>query len=143
MSNANGGYATRDQILAIDDLSFEDVVVDEWGMTVRVRELTGTERGAFEKSISKISNKPDGSTHVQLDAHNLRVQLCAMTIVDSEGARLFKDSEVRALGEKSARAITRIFDVSAKLSGISADSAEDALGESEAVPSEESSSVSV
>ena len=139
MSKVQGGYATRDLILSADDLKTEDVLVEEWGITVRVRELTGTERGIFEKSISKISNNPDGSTNVELDAHNVRVSLCAMTIVDEEGSRLFNDNEVVLLGKKSARAITRIFDVSARLSGIADNSGEDAMGESDAVPTEEQS----
>ena len=132
------GYATRDQILSFNDLKHEDVMVEEWGnLLVRVRELTGTERGIFEKSISKVSSNADGTTNVELDAHNLRVSLCAMTMVDAEGNRLFKDSEVRTLGQKSARALTTIFDVSARLSGIANDSGEEALGESEAAPNDE------
>ncbi len=144
MSQANGGYATRDQILALDDLGYEDVLVPEWGdIMVRVRELTGSERGLFEKSISKVSSNPDGTQSVELEAQNLRVQLCALTMVDSDGKRLFADHEVAKLGRKSAKALQRIFDVSAKLSGIADTSVEDAVGESEAAPSEEQSSPSV
>jgi len=143
MAAANGTYATRDQILSADDLGYEDLVVPEWdGAMVRIRELTGTERGVFEKSISKVSNNADGTTNVELEAQNLRVQLCALTMVDGEGKRLFADHEVHRLGEKSAKALQRVFDVSAKLSGSSDDSVEDAVGESEAIPSDESPSPS-
>ena len=141
--SANGTYATRDQILSVDDLGSEDLSVPEWGgIMVRIRELTGTERGVFEKSISKVSNNADGTTNVELEAQNLRVQLCALTMVDGEGKRLFADHEVAQLGAKSAKALQRVFDVSSKLSGIAAESVEDAVGESEAIPSEESPSPS-
>jgi hypothetical protein len=144
MTAANGTYATRDQILSSDDLGYEDLVVPEWGgAMVRIRELTGTERGIFEKSISKVSNNPDGTTNVELEAQNLRVQLCALTMVNGEGERLFDDHEVHRLGGKSAKALQRVFDVASKLSGIASDSVEDAVGESEAIPSEELSSPSV
>lgn len=137
----NGTYATRDQILAIDDLRYEDVYVEAWDFSVRVRELTGTERGDFEKSISHVTTKADGTTSVEFDAHRLRVQLCALTMVDGDGNRLFDDHQgVEELGRKSAKALQDIFEVSSKLSGISEDSAEDAVEKSDAVPSEESSS---
>ena len=143
MAAANGTYATRDQILGADDLGYEDITVPEWGdIVVRIRELTGTERGIFEKSISKVSSNPDGTTNVELEAQNLRVQLCALTMVDGDNKRLFADHEVYKLGDKSAKALQRVFDVSAKLSGISDDSVEDAVGESEAIPSDESPSPS-
>ncbi len=143
MAASNGTYATRDQILSSDDLSHKDLVVPEWGdIMVRIRELTGTERGVFEKSISKVSTKADGTTNVELEAQNLRVQLCALTMVDGDNNRLFADHEVHSLGEKSAKALQRVFDVSAKLSGISDESVEETLGESEATPSEESPSPS-
>ena len=139
-ASANGGYATRDQILGANDLKFEDVFVDSWGLTVRVRELTGTERGEFEKSISRVTTRPDGSANVELQAHQLRVQLCALTLVDGDGNRLFNEHEVGELGKKSAKALQQVFEVSAKLSGIAEDEAEEALEKSDAVPSEESSS---
>jgi len=41
----------KEQILRADDLKTEEVDVPEWGGSVRVRVLTGTERDAFESSI--------------------------------------------------------------------------------------------
>ena len=131
--------ATRDMILAIDDLKNEDVEVPEWGVTVRVREMTGAERGKFEKAISKVSTAPDGSTNVEMDAQNMRVQLCAMTIIDEEGKRLFSDNELGLLGAKSAKAIQRVFDVAARLSGISDESVEEEMEKSQADQTEEQS----
>lgn len=131
--------ASRDMILSIDDLKTEDVEVPEWGVTVRVREMTGSERGLFEKTISKVSTRPDGSTNVEMDAQNIRVQLCAMTMVDEEGNRLFGDMELKALGGKSAKAIQRVFDVASRLSGISDDSVEDEMEKSQADQTEEQS----
>ena len=131
--------ATRDMILAADDLNTEDVEVPEWGVTVRVREMTGTERGAFEKAISKVSTKPDGSTNVEMDAQNMRVQLCAMTIIDEDGKRMFSDNELSLLGGKSAKAIQRLFDVAARLSGIADDAVEEEMEKSQADQTEEQS----
>ena len=125
--------ATKEMILGITDLKSQDVFVEEWNATVRVREMTGTERGIFEASVSKVTTQ-GGSTNVEFDAHQLRVRLCALCMVDDNGQRLFSDHEVEKLGAKSARALQTIFDVASKLSGISDDSEEEALGESEAIP---------
>ena len=134
--NKAGGIATRDAILDFQDLSTRDVAVPEWGgLVVRVRELTGTERGDFQAAISTVTTEPGGESRVEFDAHNLQVQLCAMTIVDENGDRLFKNSEVDMLGRKSARALQRVFEASSQLSGIAEDSVEEAAEKSEAVPS--------
>ncbi|MFE3382837.1 hypothetical protein [Streptomyces anulatus] len=41
-------YLSAEQILDADDLAIEDVPVPEWGGTVRVKGMSGTERDRFE-----------------------------------------------------------------------------------------------
>ena len=133
-TRANGGYASRDQILNFEDLSHEDLVVPEWGgMTVRIRELTGAERGAFYASVSNFSASTSGGTTVDVDPQRFQVALCAMTMVDGDGARLFDDNEVEMLGRKSARALQRIYDASSRLSALTVESMDEAVEKSEAV----------
>ena len=133
-TNTTPQTATRDQILAADDLNTEEVFVDEWNLTVRVRELTGSERGSFQAAVAKADSSGQ-SSNVEIDLRNLQVRLCAMTIVDENGNRLFADNELKVLGNKSARALQRVFDVAARLSAISETSVEDAVEKSEATPS--------
>jgi len=101
----------KEQILRADDLKTEEVDVPEWGGSVRVRVLTGTERDAFESSIYDSSKK-------KANLQNIRAKLCVATIVDEEGNRLFNDTEVVSLGKKSASALDRVFTVSQKLNGL-------------------------
>lgn len=133
--------ATKEQILGVVDLKTEDVFVEEWGCTVRVREMTGTERGNFEASVSKITGA-GGAASVEPNVAQLRVRLCALCMVDESGKRLFTDSELVKLGAKSARALQTVFDVASRLSGITDDAVEEALGESDAIPQDESTSLS-
>jgi hypothetical protein len=44
-----------------------------------------------------------------------------LTLCDSQGDRLFDDSEIAALGRKSARALDRVFSVAQRLNGIGVD----------------------
>lgn len=124
----NGGYLSKEQILAADDLPYEDVNVPEWGGVVRVRGLTGSERGWWESQLSEVTPEEDegGDTRMKMAFHmeRMRVTLCTLCLVDAHGARLFKENEVRALGQKSALALNRVYDVAARISGISKEAVE-------------------
>lgn len=109
------GLLSKDQILAADDLPFQDVEVPEWGGTVRVRTMTGSERDTFEASIYDAGG---GST--TLDRKDFRAKLLSKVIVDDKGQRLFTDKEIAQLGAKSVRALDRVFGVAQDLNGMSA-----------------------
>lgn len=105
---------SKDDILRAEDLPRELVDVPEWGGAVMVRGLSASERDAFEASIVELRGK-DRRIHLE----NIRAKLASLTICDEQGNRLFSDSEVTALGKKSAQAVQRVFDVAQRLSGIS------------------------
>lgn len=111
----------RDQILAASDLPTETVPVPEWGGEVIVRALTGAERDEYEMATHEaIRNK---------SSINMRARLVAMTLVDEDGERLFNhESHVVRLGNKSGRALDRVFDVAQRLSGIGRAALETAAG---------------
>ena len=98
------GLLSRDDIFAADDLKYDEVEVPEWGGSVRVRGLTGTERDSFESSL--IDAKRDA---MKLD--NVRAKLVAKCAVDENGARLFTDADVRELGRKSGIGLNRVSSV--------------------------------
>lgn len=123
---------SRSQILESDDLVTEDVPVPEWGGDVRVRTLTGTERDAFELSISGDGKKKN--------LENLRARLAALCIIDEDGQRVFSDDDVRKLGLKSAGALGTVFDVASRLNGLTEKDVEELAGNSEAAPSGASTS---
>jgi hypothetical protein len=117
---------TRDEILAVDDLLSEDVPVPEWGGTVRVRGLTGLERDKFESAHVKYRGRKTDVNMV-----NIRARLVSLTVVDGDGKRMFTNEDVRALGQKSAVALQRVFDVAQRLSGMSAEDLEELTKNSE------------
>lgn len=116
---------TRDEILAVDDLKTIDVEVPEWGGTVRLRALTGSERDRLEASI--LNKEGNGADRAKLAT--FRARLCAMTMVDESGQRLFGEAEVSALGQKSAAALSRVADAAQKLSAISQEDVDELTGE--------------
>ena len=104
---------SKEQILQADDLKRQVVEVPEWGGAVLLRELRGRERDAFEEgSMDKQRN---------VTMTNMRARLVALSAIDEEGERLFTAKEAVELGDKSATALNRLFEVCCRLSGITSD----------------------
>lgn len=114
---------TRDAILQAQDLPKELVSVPEWGGEIYVRALTGAERDAFEQTIVERKGKS-----TKMNFKNMRAKLVALTTVDEEGKRIFSDSDAELLGKKSAAALTRVFEVAQRLSGITPVDVEELTG---------------
>lgn len=127
---------SRDAILGADDRPTRVVEVPEWGGSVRVRGLTGAERDAYETGL--MSPRPDGSVRANLS--NVRGRLVVLACVDDDGNRLFRDDDAKALGEKSAQALDRVFDIARRLSGLSDDDVEELAEGFGSAPSEDSTS---
>lgn len=111
-----GNKLSRDQIIAADDLPREDVDVPEWGGSVTLRGLTGTQRDLFEQETVRQNGK-----NVSVNMENVRARLVARCLVDEKGERMFSDEDVKVLGGKSGKALERLFKVAQRLSGLTQD----------------------
>lgn len=127
-------YLTREQILNADDLKTEVVDVKEWGGSVLVKAMTGKERDSFEASILDKSNPNKPSVKTE----NIRAKLVAQTVVDEKGKPIFTVADIEVLGGKSASALSRVYDVSAKLSKITADDVDELAKNSQTVQTDSS-----
>lgn len=114
---------TKDGILAADDLKRELVSVPEWGGDVYVRVITGDELGGFQAMFleAKGADRSENMSRMIAD-------LCALTLCDETGLRLFATSEMRTLGAKSASALNRVFAVSLRLNGLNKDDVDELAG---------------
>jgi hypothetical protein len=117
----------REAILAVPDRAFDDVEVPEWGGLVRVAGMSGAERDAFEQSCYRQRNGQQ-----VWDGRRFRAKLAARTIVDENGLRIFSEDDVAELARKSAKALQRVFEAAARLSGMSKDDLESLEGNSDA-----------
>ena len=71
---------------------------------------------------------------------NLRARLVALTIVDEKGKRMFKTSEAKLLGEKSASALDKCFSKAQEINGMKDSDIEEIVKNSEEDQSEDSTS---
>ena len=143
-------FLTRDDILGADDLPTEVVEVPEWGKKgggckVRVIGLTAQSRAQYEAGFTKQMRKGDGTieyTQNRPVLMQLRERLAAFTIVDQNGVRMFQESDIAALGKKSAAALQRVFEVAQRLSGMTKQDIEDLEKNLDETDADSSSSVS-
>lgn len=115
-----GSYLGHDDILKATALKTEDVPVPEWGGSVLVRELRGRERDEWEASLAVMRGK-----QMVPDVGNMRAKLAARVIVDEDLEPVFTQADVNALGELSAAALDRVFEVASRLSGLQPDAVEE------------------
>lgn len=106
----------REAILGAQDLKTADVAVPEWGGSVRVRVMTGTERDAWGASLVGADGKPNMAQY--------GIKLLVLCIVGEDGVALFTEADLAALGAKSALALKRVFDAADALNTIGPDQVE-------------------
>ena len=126
----------RETILASSDLPQQSVECPEWGQTLNVRTLTGSERDDFENAVQSA-----GKTKGGMDLRGLKIKLVLLTLCDEDGELLFDATDALVLNSKSSKVIDRIFQVAQKLNGLTAEDAEEMLGNSDGAQSAASGSV--
>lgn len=125
---------SAEDILAADDVDVREEHVPEWGGTVLLRGLSGTDRDAYEASLTM----QRGDKTIP-DPRNMRAKLVGRAIVkDDRKTRAFTDQQISALGAKNGAVLDRLFEVVADMSGLSNGAVEDAEGNSEGVQSDAS-----
>jgi len=121
---------SRQELLSYTEVRYELVTfpdrrrADGSIPAVLVRSLTVRERDAFESSliIGKGKNQ-------RTDTRNIRAKLVALTaMADYNGTRLFTMKDVENIGRVDAELVSRVYDVSSRLSGISEKDLEELAG---------------
>lgn len=122
----NGKFLSKEEILGIRDLPFEEIEIKEWGGRVRIRGLTASEKDEFEFQIFTGEGK-----NRKFNYKDLRARLLSLTICNESGERLFSDGDIERLGKKSGKVIDRLFGIAQRLSAIGQRDLDDLLKNSE------------
>jgi hypothetical protein len=116
------GLLTRGAILSANSRRHEDVPVPEWGGTVRVAEMSGAARDAWEQTL--VPKTKDGPANII----NIRARLAAACIVDEDFKLVFSLDDAVALGEQSVQALDRVVKVAQRLNGLTEEEVTKAKG---------------
>lgn len=92
---------TREEILGAIDLPVERVEVPEWRGVIFVRPITAAEQDRLQRDPNVVEN--------------VNARLAAMCICDENGAPMFTEDHIEALGKKSAVAMKRVVEAIAKV----------------------------
>lgn len=127
-------FLTKEAILTADDLETKEVEVKEWGGSVLVKTMTGKERDDWENSVNG-----NGSKTKKENFANFRARFVAHCVVDEAGNRLFgSPSDVEALGRKSVKALTRVFNAAQELNAMTDEDVEELVEDFDDGPEESS-----
>ena len=101
-------------ILGAPDRITEKLYVPEWKGNVYIRTISGSERDEFEKTLMKERmqiNAESGQMEMvqEQDLSNVRSKLLVRVLCDKDGAPIFTVEHIAALGDKSAAALTRVY----------------------------------
>jgi hypothetical protein len=112
------------QVFDMQDDQTIDVEVPEWKIdgetvTVRLKALTGTQRDQYEISLTRIVKGKGGQRDMVPNLVNSRARLVALCAIDEEGAPIFVgEAAALKLGMRNAKALDRLWQAAAELSGL-------------------------
>jgi hypothetical protein len=112
----------REQILGVEDVKIKRIYVPQWKGYVHLQTLTGAGRDEFEAMTV---------TNGTQTTENIRAKLLSRCLVDKDGALLFSQEDVEALGKKSAAAIALLYGEAAMLNFVTEKDVEDLAKNSE------------
>lgn len=98
-----GKILSKGDILRVDDSVYEEVMVDEWGGSVRLHVISAKDRMEFE---SKFTLK-DGS--IDFSANDAPLELLASSLRNAAGTPMFSKEEMVILGTKNGKVIHNLF----------------------------------
>lgn len=117
---------TRDSILTARDGKTVEVDVPEWGGSLFVRILSGSQRDQLDGYICAKKGTEDYA--------GVRALLVQLAACDGSGALLFTPADIPAISERNSIALQRVFDAAARLNGLNAGAVEEAASDFPTAP---------
>jgi hypothetical protein len=123
---------SKAEILGIDDRKVEEVFVGPWNQSVFIRVVPSEEQDLFEARMMD-----DGGDNAQVRLRNFRARYVCMLLCDEKGNPICTDKDEKAMGKKSAKALSIIVQAGQKLNGITAEVQEAIVKNSESTLKED------
>jgi len=134
---------TREEILVKEILKIEKIDLGNEDY-VCIREMTGRERENFEKSLTRMSQNPNGEFTFESSLEDFRAKLVVNTLCDEEGNNLLEPEDYETLSKNmSARRLEILASASLELNKMTVQSKEEIVKNLESNPRDDSTSDSV
>ncbi len=116
-ARSDGATKIRDQIVASQDLKREPIDLAEWwpevaGVPLFIRTMSAGERSRYEETLDF------DRTGVPRSKLNIQAKLGVRVLVTEDGDRVFGDDDVEVLASKNSEAVQTIFELGAKVNGM-------------------------
>jgi hypothetical protein len=122
---------SKESIFQINDVQIVPVDVPEWYGSVCVKTITAKDQDVWSAEVAKQKKESRA---------NFQASFLVMCICDESGTLLFSRSDADALGNKSAGALNRIFNVASRINGLSESDVKELEKNSVTVQGEDSTS---
>lgn len=117
-------------LIALNDDAIESLFIPEWNRTVHVGSMSSLERDAFEATMFDAQGG--------VEVRNMRARTAVLCLRTSSGQPMFDndtpekiEQNVALMRRKNGKAIDRICAVGLRISGLSRDAVDAAMGNSE------------
>lgn len=119
---------TREQILSSQDIKMElvDMTKFGWPGFVYVCGLTGAAHSAWERSLVRYEEGKPKPTLA-----NARAKMLVRCVVTEQKQTIFEETDIERLSTKSCEAISYLYDVARRLSGLREEDAKELIKNSE------------
>lgn len=117
----------------------EAVEVPEWGVTVYIKEMSGSERDSYQASlIEQGKSFKDGQ---RLNMTDVTSKLLVRVLCDADGNRIYTNNEFTVLGRQPASVLNRLAEKAREISAMTEKDVDELTGNSESATNDDSLSV--
>jgi hypothetical protein len=124
----------RDRIIAVDDLQREIVKIEQWGLDVEIRGMSGAARAAI------VQDAADNNGNINF-AKMMPEVVIGCVFDPLTGEQVFDSEDTESIMSKNGAALEKINTVAMRLSGFGADAIDAAGKDSSSTPKEGSSTI--
>ncbi len=124
----------RDRIIAVDDLQREIVKIEQWGLDVEIRGMSGAARAAI------VQDAADNNGNINF-AKMMPEVVIGCVFDPLTGEQVFDSEDKESIMSKNGAALEKINTVAMRLSGFGADAIDAAGKDSSSTPKEGSSTI--
>ncbi len=118
----------REQFFSFSDLTIEKVHIKEMNADFYVRSLTVGEKATWEFASYSVENSDKKGSSMKLLKDRMmssRERLVELAVCNEDGSAFFKEGDAAAISRKNSNIVSKLYDVAARLSGITKEDLEE------------------